>query len=491
MSTEDNRTPGADKTQGVAGAGGAALAAKVVAQASQLLLFIVAARFLVPADFGVFALVAASSALLFLIAAAGWREFIMSWGGSANAVNQALTLALTSGYAISLLGLTAAAIMVLHYESPILALLTITFSACVLMAPMTSALGGLLVRLERVPMLSAVLIVSEIAGLGMGVYGLVSGWGILALGAAKLITQLIALLGSLAIARWPLRITLRGGFGPEIKELSQQILINRVINFLSNNASIFIVGFYLGVTNTGLYRAAERVISSIAELVFDPLRLLAWMVFRRAADRAPNPKMIKDEVAQEASIFLPLTIVFASPVFVGLSVVSEEVVTLLLGEVWLPAAPVVSILAMSALLLTPNIATEPLLTLNGKVRALAPIAVINAIITIIVLLAFTRFGLIAAAFARLAASFCVMAGAIWLQTRHAGAPWLGTMKRAAPLYTALIALVSSVYGARFLLADYDVSLVGTMAVEVLIGAVVYFGVIMLIRPSYLRSALWL
>jgi len=293
------------------------------------------------------------------------------------------------------------------------------------------------------------------------------------------------------VARWPIRLILRGGYGAQIVEISRQILANRVISFAGNNASIFIVGAFLGVTSVGLFRAAERVVSSIAELVFEPLRLIAWMVFRKAADNTQTQTGVREELAKEAGIFLPLLIVFASPVFVGLSVVSEELITVLLGEVWAPAAPVATILAISALLIAPSIANEPLLTMTGKIRALPPVALFNALVAVVVFLAFARFGLVAAALARLGASAVVTITSIWLQSRHANAPWWGTIKRAAPVYTALIALIASVLGARFLLGDQGVPLVNQLFIEIIIGAVVYFTVIMIIKPSYLRTALWL
>jgi O-antigen/teichoic acid export membrane protein len=215
------------------------------------------------------------------------------------------------------------------------------------------------------------------------------------------------------------------------------------------------------------------------------------MVFRGAADTARTTTGARDNLSKEAGIFLPLLIVFASPIFVGLSVVSEEIIIVLLGEAWMPAAPVVSMLAVASLFMIPTVATEPLLTITGKIDRLPPVALLNAVVAVAVLFAFARFGLLAAAGARIFANIVLMATAFWLQDRYAKAPWWGAIKNAAPVYSALVALVFSVVGGRLIMEGLDVSIAGRLVVEVVVGAVVYFLAIFLIRPSYLRTALWL
>ena len=141
--------------------------------------------------------------------------------------------------------------------------------------------------------------------------------------------------------------------------------------------------------------------------------------------------------------------------------------------------------------MAPGVATEPLLSMSGKIKSLTPVAALNAVVTLGVLLLFSQFGLLAAAWSRLGASIFMAVTAIWLQTRHAQAPWAATLKKAAPVYTALIAMFASIYGARIFLSGHELSVIVQLGVEVFIGAVSYFVMIMIIRPSYLRTVFWL
>ena len=199
----------------------------------------------------------------------------------------------------------------------------------------------------------------------------------------------------------------------------------------------------------------------------------------------------REALAREGSVFFPMVVLLASPIFVGLAMVSEEVIAVLLGQTWIPAAPITSILAIAALLITPSVANEPLLTMTGKIRALPPVALFNAGIAVLTLLVFTQFGIVAAAFARLGASAVLMISSVWLQNRHAQAPWWETMKQATPVYSALMGLVASVLFTRLLLDPYAIALPAQLLIEVFTGAAAYFIIILFVRPSYLRTTLWL
>ncbi len=483
--------PARPRKSSLASAGGSTLAARVVSQIAQLLMFIVAARVLSPAEFGVFTLVGAGSTLLFIVGGAGWREFILGWGGGVRAVHQAVTYSILSGYILAMLGFIAAGVIAAVFQLLEVAWLSLIFSLCVLFSPMSGAYSAILVRKDKVKALAIASIASEIAGLVLGVLLLYRGWGVLALGASKLAAQVIYLALVVFWAQWRLQLLLTGVTVREILGVSREILFMRITGFVGNYASTFIVGLFLGVANVGYFRAAERIVASFSELVSEPLRLVAWMVFRKAADRADTPVRLRHELAGEAAIFFPLLLLISGPIFVGLAVVSPSLIEALLGQSWLPAAPVVSILAISALLLTPAIATEPLLTVAGKIRTFTPFAVLNSAVVVVALFAVTRFGMDAAAWARVAGCGFIFATSVWVQVRHTDAPWWGAIRGSAPIYTALIAMIAAVLAARALAPIAQSPALSQLLIETLAGAIAYFAIILLVRPSYLRTMLWL
>lgn len=473
----------------LATAAGSTLGARVMAQATQLALFLVAARVLLPADFGVFSIIVAISTLLFIFGAAGWSEFVLGSRGNDRATNQAIAYSVIGGYLMATIGVVSAAVCLLVFNAATLTVLILLFSATMFLAPITRVFGAILVRREKVFILNILLMASDLAGLAAGIYGLMNGWNIISLGAAKLVTQIVLFAGLMLFLRKPIIMELRGGYASEILEISRSILLSRVIGFVSGDSSTFLVGIFLGVANVGYFRAAERVVNSISEMLFEPMRLISWIIFRDAADDGKTPAEIRELLAQEGRYVFPLMILCSAPVFIGLAVISDDIVNLFLGETWLPAAPVVTILALSALLITPSNADEPLLTISGNIKVLPPVALFNAVVTVVVFLVFTQFGLLAAALARLASSVVVMATSFWMQGKHAGAPWWAAIKTSAPVYAGAIALVIAVLGANYWLVEQGFGLFTRLSLEVLVGAVSYFLVILLVRPSFLRSTL--
>lgn len=480
---------GARSAGAMATAGGSTLVARIIAQGAQLALFLVAARILAPADFGLFSLAVAASGLLFVIGAAGWNQFVLGWGGDERATAQAIAYAALGGYILAVIGVILAAVALFVFSAPEFSILILTFAASLLVGPLTFALGGVLVRKGAVMQLSSIIVMAEILGLAAGVAGLMAGWNFIALGVAKVVTQLVHFAGVALIARQPIRLVLNGGYASEIFEVSRAILSNRIISFVSANSSTFLIGAFLGVASVGYFRAAERVVLAVSEMLFEPMRLIAWMVFRQAADDGETQGEVRELLAQESRFFFPLLILCAAPVFVGLAIVSDDLVNVFLGERWAPAGPVVTVLALAGLLYTPSIANEPLMTIAGKSRVLAPVALFNAASTIVIFLAFTQFGLMAAAYCRLGAAAITLCTSLWMQSKHAGAAWWAAAKTAAPVYAGLVGLVIAVFFSSLWLSRQGLGAVSHLGIEVLIGIVGYFLMILMVRPSFLRNTL--
>ncbi len=473
----------------MATAGGSMLASRVISQVAQLALFLVAARVLAPADFGAFALAVAVSSLLAIFGAAGWSEFVLGRGGNEQATNQAVAYAVVSGYLLATVGLACAAVALFVFEAPVFSILILTFGAMLFLTPITRTYGAILVRRKKVMSFSLVMIVADLIGLAAGVAGLFAGWNIIALGVARFVTQLATMAGLLITVRQPFKLELRGGYASEIFEVSRSILSSRIIGFISGNSSTFIVGMYLGLANVGYFRAAERVVNAISEMLFEPMRLISWVMFRQAADGAASPEDVRELLAQEGRYVFPLIILCAAPLFIGLAVISDDIVSVFLGETWLPAAPVVTILAVSALLFTPSITDAPLLTISGKIKVLPPVMLFTAIATVVTFLVFTQFGLIAAALARLVSGAIAFLTSLWMQGKHAGAPWWAAAKSSAPVYAGAIGLIIAVVFANRWLVEQDYSLLSRLSLEVFVGAVAYFLVILMVRPTFLRNTL--
>jgi O-antigen/teichoic acid export membrane protein len=472
-----------------AGAGRWIFLSRIFVQAFQLIIFLVAARVLTPAEFGVFALVQAFSLLLFMVAAAGWRELVISWMGSDEEINQIVTYALIGGIGMFAVGIVSAGGLTFIVEGAEAPILLILFSFCVLLSPIAVVFGGILVRRNRVNDFAIATIIAEVLGFGVAVAGLLTGWGVLALAAGKIAVQLTLTILVYWRTAWPYRIALRSAHSREFLATSSQILANRFIGYLQSYGTTFVVGAFLGPAGVGFFRAAERVVSSVAELVMEPLRMIAWVQFRRAADRAGSPESIHAELSAEARHFLPLFIVAAAPVFVGLAAVSGDIVSALLGAKWAQAGPVAAILALAALTSIPRAVAEPLLSLSGEIRRLPFILAINAAVTIALMLALGSYGLIALALASLFAGTISLGTTTWLVQKYTGIRWSEAAMQSLPALAALAAMTLAVYGTDWFSEMQAFPRLIALGAQIIVGALVYVATLLAIRPRMLMSVL--
>jgi len=118
------------------------MASRVGSQGAQLAVFLVAARYLSPADFGVFSLFFAFQVLFTQLVQLGWPEFIASWEGASEVDAQAFTMAVLGGICAALLGTVGAGAVLAFPKAAPYALLQLLLSLPLAGAGISAVLEG-------------------------------------------------------------------------------------------------------------------------------------------------------------------------------------------------------------------------------------------------------------------------------------------------------------------------------------------------------------
>lgn len=469
------------------GAGRWILISRIAAQFSQITLFLLAARFLTPAEFGVFALIQAFSALLFVGAAAGWREAIISTANSKHEINQLMAFSLLSGVAMALVGGLVSLGLNVAGEAAAAGLAAL-FSVCVLIAPVVNGFNGLLVRRGRVRSFAMASVAAEILAFAVAAGTLINGFGVYALAFGKIVF-LAASAGLLAWqSGWNGGLTLKGPRTRLLLSTSAHILANRSIFFVQSNSATFLVGAFLGPAGVGFYRAAERVVSSVAELVMEPLRMIAWVELRKVADQSgeADPEL-RARLANAATNILPLFVLLTAPVFIGLAFVAHDLVIFALGPAWAPSGDVAMIFALAACSVVPGVLAEPLLSLAGEIRRLPRIMLMNAAFSALLMVGLGPFGLLALASAAIPAGVFTLATTFWILRRHGGFAWRPALKGASIAVPPLCAMAIGVLATQWMASQGSISMLVSLGLQVCVGAIAYLGVLHVLRPKALLA----
>lgn len=391
-------------------------AERIISQISQLTVFIAAARILTPAEFGVFALTSACAILLLRFAEVGWAPYIMSWSGDESIPRQVLWIAMVSGLLVSILGIAGGQIIKTFGASSLTSQLVTLFSFWILLAATSTAQKGIMVWQHKLRSSAVCEIAGEVVGLLVALASLFAGYGVLALVFGRISLQCVHLLMSFSVTRLtPLR-----GMQPEqirdLKDFSIQIFSTRMIINFRIYAATFIIGGFLGPAAVGFYRAGERLVGAVNEVVAVPSQVLAWSLFRRARD---NHNGTTAGFQAQANSYYHVLFLAAVPVFIWVSVLAQDLIVGLLGTEWVAAAPIVAVLALSRVLIVPSFATEAVISLAGEIKRLPKFAFSFLIATVLLTTIAGPFGMVAVAWSQVVVAVVIVVSMMWLVRRYA------------------------------------------------------------------------
>lgn len=449
--------------------------AKIISQLTQIAAFLLAARVLSPAEFGLFAFASAIAVLLVVIAEGGWAEFIMKAGDDEDCFDQVATVSLVSGCLLTTAGLIAAGAFYLFTEDEAQSTLVALFSCWMLPAALTATYDGTLVARGQLRQRAVIRIVAEAIGLGTAAALLLLDGHAWALVISKIFCQLVLLLGAVYVVAHLPRLHLTRHMFACVMEFSRHIVGNRLVAFIGSYSGTLAVGSFLGIADAGYYRAAERVVAAISELLAEPTRSLSWIVFRSAQRQS---SVSGGAVARAGVRFILVLLAVAVPMYLGLMQISDAAVRLLLGDVWRPAAALIPFFCVRQILYLPGYINEPLLSVVGQLQRRLPVTLLNVAVSLLVIVAAAGFGLWQLALAQCFSAMFVLATVIRLQSKFAGLDWWEISKGVLLLIVpANLAMVAAVTMIRWQDLFPELPWFGTAALQAIIGAMIYAGVL--------------
>lgn len=441
----DPTLSGRDRTKAegrAALAGGALLTAlsRAYAQLSQIAIFVAAARILGPVEFGFFALVSAFAFIALKISEAGWAEYIMAWSGSADGVKKVCGIAWISGLLMMVVGLVSAGLIPLITEHSDTQLLVAGFAIWIFLATPSAALNGVMIWQGRIVSFALSGIAAETVGLIVTLMLLRAGYGVLALVGGRLALQIVFLIVALLVTRIAPSLKIAHYELPDLMNFTVNILASRLIVVLRSYAAVFIVAGFFGPAAVGFFRAGQRVVGAFSELVGEPTRVLAWRTFRTARDSK------REEALQEsANVFFPVLGIIAIPGYLWISLFAEPMIVGLLGAEWAPAAPVIVLLSLAALLGTMGYATEPLMSLTGNTRILPRLFLSYAVIGILMTIATGPWGMIAVSAAQVVVAVIILAVNVWVYQTRLGISIVPVIRNLVPALIPLTVSFAALY----------------------------------------------
>lgn len=229
--------------------------------------------------------------------------------------------------------------------------------------------------------------VSPAVGLVVAIMMALAGFGVWALvvqqlvGAAVMLAMLVA-----AGPRWLPLPYRRGTDMDGMIRVGGDMVGTQLIGYLANNADTVVIGYRLGAAPLGLYNRAFQLLMQPYNMVRTPLTRVALPVLAK----------LQDETERYARYVAVGQLGLGYTVALGLALVagaSEPLVRVLLGESWMPAAPLLMFLAIAAAFQTLSLVAYWVYVTRGLTGYLVRYSVISAVIKVACVLVGSQFGL--------------------------------------------------------------------------------------------------
>lgn len=357
----------------------------------QVVSVVVLARLLTPTDYGLVAMVTA---------VIGIGEILREMGLSTAAI-QASTLSRAqrdnlfwlntgAGGAMALLVIATAPLFELLYGRDELLAIALALSPTFFLSGLSAQYRADLTRGLRFGALTVIELVAAGLALSVGIGLAAQGFGYWSLVIQQLAGGLFALLLLASTCRWVPHGYDRGAEMGSLVRFGSRILGSQVLTYTSVNIDSMLIGSVFGARDLGFYNRGMQLVRTPLNQLRAPVGTVALPIMSRLQG---DPQRLMLFVSR-AQVAVGLPILTGIGWFIACG---EPVVRLLLGEQWVPATPIIQLIAAGEGLSTLMFMASWMYVSLGLGNALVRFSLFTLALRVVLLLAALPFGIVAVA----------------------------------------------------------------------------------------------
>ena len=297
------------------------------------------ARLLSPEEYGLVAMVTALTGFAQILVDLGTRDAVVQREHiTEGEVSALFWINLAVGCGFSALIAASAPLIAWFYDEPRLVGITLVSSTTFILAALGSQHQALLRRAGMFQELAAVESTSTLISIAITVAMAFAGYGYWALTARSVTLFACIAIGMWSQCRWvPGRPFTRG-----VKEMIRfgvHLIGYSISDYTGRSGQRVVIGKTLGTTVLGHYQNALQIFDNLHDLMVSSLHSVAISGLSKLVDQ-------RDQFRRSWASALSTVSFYAMPVFGILSVVSQDLVLILLGRKWARAGVLLSIIAL-------------------------------------------------------------------------------------------------------------------------------------------------
>lgn len=444
--------------------------------------FLVLARLLKPEAFGLVALASAFTAFLAVFLNQGFAQAIIQRVDvQPGHLDTAFWINVLIGIVLTGVGIAAASLLAHIYHEPRLTPIIRWLALGFLIGAFSNTQGALLQRRLAFKTLAIRKLVASVAGGCVGIGMAISGFGVWSLVGQNLVGNLVGVVVLWQASKWRPGFNVSAKHAKDLFSFGVNILGVEILNFVSRRSDDLLIGYFLGPTALGYYTLAYGLLLRILQVLTQTVGSVTLPTFSR----------LQDSLDQMRHAFLTATrmsSLVAFPAFMGVAALAPELVHGLLGEKWAPSIPVMRILPFVGILFSVYYFNGSVVMACGKPSWLLGLRILGAVSYVAALLVVVHWGIVAVAAAFVLLAYLFSPISLWFLHKLIGLELPTYLRQFVAPLTGSMVMVAGVTGAKLLVAQW-VNLQASLAICILVGAVLYALSILTLAPGLPREAL--
>jgi O-antigen/teichoic acid export membrane protein len=450
-------------------------------QLAALAISIVLTRLLSPEDFGLYAMVVVFTgfAAVFLDMGFG-AALVQKLDLEQHHKNAVFWFNIAVGALITLILAAAAPYIASFYDEPALQPLTVAISVIFLINSFAVVQVALLQKAMDFRTLAAAQLTAVVVSGTVAIYLAFNGFGVWSLVAMSITSATINVVVLWAITPWRPDLSLRWDALRDLSRFSLNLVGFSIFNYWTRNGDNLLIGRYLGSASLGFY---ARGYTFLLLPVSQVSGIISQVMFPALSAIQKDVERVRETYLTSVSIVGLATF----PLTLGLLVVSRSFVLALFGEKWAAMIPILQVFCLLGTLQSISYTTGWIYQSQGRTDIMFRWGLIVGTIFITSFVVGLRWGAFGVAVAYTVANFLVWYPTWSIPARLIDLNFLTMLKKLSPTFYVAAAMAVAMWTLGLMFPS-NWSYLIRLAVQVLFGIMVYWGLLHLFKVDAYRTA---
>lgn len=438
------------------------------------------ARLLSPTDFGLLAMASVFTGIVYFVLDLGLKSsLIQRQTLEEKLISSVFWINVFVGLVMTVVGVVFSWSIAGFYNNPVLQPVVVALSCNFLIFSLGITQEALLNRQMDFRSLELRTLLGQFIGTVCSIVMAFWGFGVWSLVARISITTIVGTTLMWFVTNWRPKWWFRWSDVRELIGFGSDVLTSNLLAYFGRNADNFLIGKFISATALGYYTMAYNL------MMFPVLRfaqVLSSVLF-------PALSRLQDDVEKIKSSWFRATRLIGAvttPLMLGLIALAPQFVGVVYGEKWLPAVPLLQILALNGIVQSLTWLSSTVLVSLGKTRLLLKLTFVSVTLAFVSFLVGLPFGVVGVATCYTVVNTAMEMWSLFYTLKCVNSSYSQYIYNIVGVVTAASGMGLAVWALVF---GLHIAPIPLLLIAIGLGCIVYVILLRFVAPTVLSEAL--